>query len=473
MSLSEERMYDRLLACDSAYDGKFYAGVLTTGIYCLPSCKARKPKRENVRFFESEEAALNYGLRACRRCRPDEFGLYLEEQRVERMIDKVRKNPEGFKSIDAMAEKLHCGQSKLNELMRRYYHSTPAFLLTRARIARAQDLLLASDTPVGEIALDSGFESLSAFYDNFRKLTGMTPQEYRALRMTGCLQIALPDGFDHERWSKHLRRDPNSLSERWTGDRWLFATELESRPLTIEVECSGSTAVCRVSEPQMASQAHLWLIHRLGFCQDLRGFAALASTDAVTAKLLPNGSALRIPQTGGVWEGLVWSILGQQVNLAFAATLKRRLTEIAGSPVGQGLVALPGPAAVAALEPERLTAIQCSRAKAEVLISIARKVVAGELDLESMPMQSATKVERTLLSLHGIGPWASNYLMMRACAFLDCTPLGDTGLTLALQRLFTTPERPDRQMTEQLMERFAPYRSLATYHLWNSLSEDV
>lgn len=473
MGLSEDRMYERLLASDSAYDGRFYAGVLTTGIYCLPSCKARKPKRENVRFFTSEHEAVEFGLRACRKCRPDSFGLYLEEQRVEEAVNLLRLAPGQFRGVEDLAAELKVGQSKLNELTRRYYHATPAFLIARAKIESACQALLKTETSIGEVALDCGFESLSAFYDNFRKLTGLAPQEYRALRCSECFELALPEGFDAERWSRHLRRDAQSLSERWLGDRWAFAALLEDTPARLEVGLNSGRAICRIDQPGLAASAHRWLAHRLGMTQDLRGFEALAAQDDVAARLMPNGRALRVPQTGGVWEGLVWAILGQQVNIAFAATLKRRLTELAGEPVGEALACLPGPARVAALTPDQLTGLQCSRAKAEVLVDLAGKATAGDLPLDGLPDWPATKVERTLLGLKGIGPWSANYLMMRSCGFLDCVPLGDTGLTSALQRHFDLAARPGREETTRLMSRFAPYRSLATYHLWNSLSEDV
>jgi AraC family transcriptional regulator of adaptative response / DNA-3-methyladenine glycosylase II len=100
------------------------------------------------------------------------------------------------------------------------------------------------------------------------------------------------------------------------------------------------------------------------------------------------------------------------------------------------------------------------------VISTARLVAAGQLDLDALRTMSATRVEGTLLAIRGLGPWSVNYLMMRALGFPDCVPLGDTGVTSGLQAVLKLEQRPDVAATRRLMAMFAPYRSLATAHLW-------
>jgi len=127
---------------------------------------------------------------------------------------------------------------------------------------------------------------------------------------------------------------------------------------------------------------------------------------------------------------------------------------------------LPTPAAIARLEPADLRAWQYSRSKAEYLIGAARLIVAGTLDLAGLPGMSATRAERSLLAVRGLGPWSVNYVMMRSLGFADCVPLGDTGVTSGLRTLFKLEERPDIDATRRLMTVFSPHRSLATAHLW-------
>jgi AraC family transcriptional regulator of adaptative response / DNA-3-methyladenine glycosylase II len=152
--------------------------------------------------------------------------------------------------------------------------------------------------------------------------------------------------------------------------------------------------------------------------------------------------------------------------LPFACLLKRRLIERTGTLLPGGLYAPPTPAAVAALEPSDLLPLQFSRQKADYVITTARLIRDGKLDLNGLRTLSATRAERTLLAIRGLGPWSVNYLMMRALGFADCVPLGDTGVTSGLQALLKLEERPDVDATRRLMAIFSPYRSLATAHLW-------
>src|SRR5688500_20408941 len=101
MRISESKMYDRFVAGDPAWDGRFFTGVLTTGIYCIPSCKARKPKRENVKFFASCEAARSAGLRACMKCHPDDFARGADPllETIESLVSEIRSNPGDRKSV--------------------------------------------------------------------------------------------------------------------------------------------------------------------------------------------------------------------------------------------------------------------------------------------------------------------------------------------------------------------------------------
>jgi 3-methyladenine DNA glycosylase/8-oxoguanine DNA glycosylase len=207
----------------------------------------------------------------------------------------------------------------------------------------------------------------------------------------------------------------------------------------------------------------------LGLGLDPAAFEASLEGDPAFRTLVAPRRGLRIPLTADVWESLVWAILGQQVNLAFAYSLRRRLTELCGGPVPGGLTAHPTAQAVADLEPAALAPLQFSRSKADYLILAARDVASGRLPLEALPAGAATAAEAALSSRRGIGPWTTHYVMMRGCGFGDCVPLGDAGLTAALQRHHALDHRPDAKETAALMAPFAPHRSLAAFHLWASL----
>ena len=197
MRMTNAQMYARVLAGDASFNGRFFTGVLTTGIYCLPACKARKPKPGNVQFFPTCEAARSAGLRACKKCHPDDFARGADPvlETVETLVAEVRASPANFADARAMVRRSGFGATRVFELFRQHYHTTPADLLLRARMALARQHLLAGEAPLSRVALDAGFESLSGFHENFRRLHGLTPAAYRDLRDTRTFSVALPAGY--------------------------------------------------------------------------------------------------------------------------------------------------------------------------------------------------------------------------------------------------------------------------------------
>src|SRR3954470_16730657 len=154
MRMSHASMYARVLESDASCNGRFFTGVVTTGIYCLPSCKARKPKPQNVRFFPTCEAAREAGLRACRKCHPDDFARGADPvlQDIETVVAEIRARPANFVDARAIVRRSGFGATRLFELFRQHYHSTPADVLVRARIAAAKRALAGSNSKLVEIA---------------------------------------------------------------------------------------------------------------------------------------------------------------------------------------------------------------------------------------------------------------------------------------------------------------------------------
>lgn len=466
MRMSNEQMYARVMAGDPAWNGRFFTGVMTTGIYCLPSCKARKPKRQNVRFFPSCEAARAAGLRPCKKCHPDDFarGADLVLETIEQVVAEVRANPAGFSDVRAIVRRTGFGATRAFELFRLHYHSTPADLLTRARVEHARRRLLESSASLAGVAHDAGFETLSVFHENFRQLTGLTPRAYRDLRDAATFRVELPAGYLLNYFRRALSRDQQSANERLDGDTYVAAVQLSSGPATLRLRLAADHLIAEFP-PGAGAEAHEVVLNLLGLDEPAAAFARLAKKLGL-ARLVAQREQLRISRTASIFEGLLWAIIGQQINFAFACTLKRRLFELAGQKLDSGLHAPPTPRALAQLTPETLVPLQFSRSKAAYVIHVAQLVASGQLDLDKLRTSSATRAERTLLDVHGLGPWSVNYVMMRSLGFADCVPLGDTGVTSGLQALFKLEERPDNDATRRLMAVFSPYRSLATAHLW-------
>jgi len=465
-------MYSRFLASDPTWNGRFFTGVLTTGIYCLPSCKARKPRSENVRFFPSCDAARAAGMRPCLKCHPDDFARGADPvlESIEALVAEVRADPGRFRDARAVVRRSGFGTTRCFELFRLHFHATPADLLLRAKVDAATRLLVAGDGALTEVALAAGFESISVFHQHFRAQNGMTPTAYRGLRSKGGFAVDLPPGYPLPHLLRTLGRDPQSVTERLTGPVYETAADLGGIPAVIRIEFAhGSAQVTLEAQVDIGVgqriAAHRHVVGLLGLDQDAAAFARLARRLGV-ARLVTGRTGLRLSRTPGAWGGLLWSIIGQQINFPFACVLKRRLIENTGTRLPGGLFSLPTPAAIARLEPADLRPWQYSRQKAEYLIGAARLAAEGKLDLAAMQSMSATRAERTLLAVRGLGPWSVNYLMMRSLGFADCVPIGDTGVTSGLQTLFRLEERPDADGTRRLMSVFSPHRSLATAHLW-------
>ena len=478
VQLTHTEMVERFYARDAASRLRFVVGVVTTGIYCLPTCTAKKPRADNVRFFDTVDQARRAGLRACKRCRPDAVhaGRDPELEALEAALETLRRAPGEVADARALAALAGCGGTKLGALTRRHHHATPRERIVRARVDWARRALARGRRSVLDIGLEAGFASASAFHENFRAATGLTPGEYRAFLRQGRAELALPRGYPSGHVLRALGRDPDGRTERVHGRRVTRALVLGGRPALLTAELGARSLSIEVSarrplDADERAQAHAQVLRLFGLQLDPRPFERRARTEPQVRRLIAGRRGLRIPQTPNAFEGLVWSIVGQQVNLAFAFTCRNRLIDLAGRRAGGGLRAHPTPEAVAELDYADLTALQFSRRKAEYLIDSARRIAAGELDLEGLAAGSATAAEATLLAVRGLGRWSTHYILMRSLGFGDCVPVGDAGLVRALAEFHGLDARPGPEETLEHMAPFAPHRSLATFHLWKTLGE--
>jgi len=177
MSLSPRRMYAALVASDAAYDGRFWVGVRTTGIYCRPSCRARKPRFENLRFAASREELAAAGFRACKKCHPETWPetapawlpVLLEHMRA-RCPEPVHEG-----RLAALAGR---DISTVRRAFRRYLGASPMAYQRRLRLLVARERLVAGEDAL-QVGLACGFDSDSGFRAAFRREFGLTPGALR------------------------------------------------------------------------------------------------------------------------------------------------------------------------------------------------------------------------------------------------------------------------------------------------------
>ena len=479
--LTRESMLAVARARDARYDGRFLTGVLSTGIYCLPSCPARSPRDENVRHFPNEGEARAAGLRPCKRCRPDHFyrGFDADRDRLESLAVRVVEAPGEFPDVTELTRASGFGPTKLAAQFRRHFHRSPASFLAGARIARACPELLMGRRRVLDVGLDSGFSSSSSFHARFLEFTGMSPSDYRRLRSCHSFELRAPSGTDLLAQLRFQARDPESVSESCNDGVLSKAITIGEAAVALRIRVSGTRRV----EVELESRDTLTLearaeIHRRCWRMvsgggDPVAFARGADRNPEWSRLQGSERELRVPLVADEFECLLWAVVGQQVNLPFAFRLRRRVIESCAVRAPGGELAHPSPAEVARLEPEALHRLQFSRRKAEYLIDLARAVTGGELELVPSPATSVERIEKTLLDRRGLGPWSVQYWLMRGCAFQDCAPVGDSALRASVQNFYGFSERPTDEEVAQRMSRFAPHRSLATVHFWRRANEET
>ena len=470
MKLPQPMSWNRTEARKGRFDGKFILGVMTTGIYCLPSCAARQPRPENVRLFTTETEAKAAGLRACKRCRPN---LYYrgEDENISLfngLAARVEVTPEGFADASALAKSAGVSLTKLGDLFRDHAHLAPVSWLRRMRVRRAAAELLTGRDKIAEIGFGAGFESESVFHRQFLSQMRMTPGAYRALDGAQVFLLHLPAGYRAKEILAYHARDPLAVSERSEGSRVWKALHTPDGPVVLEIAIEPGQAWVKVHAQGRIGRASMAALHGAAL-KILSLTHGVATFESRHPEFVKTRRGLRMPLLPTGFDALCWGIIGQQINVMFASSLRREMVKLAGEKIGD-MRAHPTPDRVANIDMGALTARRYSRSKASYLLDAATAVASGKLKIENLSEGSAIAAEKMLTAQRGIGTWTARYVLMRG-GFGDAAPVGDSALATALQRLHNLPERPDSEQTARLMSAFAPYRSLATMHLWTSLKE--
>ncbi|NNG22709.1 DNA-3-methyladenine glycosylase family protein [Telluria aromaticivorans] len=286
--------------------------------------------------------------------------------------------------------------------------------------------------------------------------------------------IALPPGYRIQDVLAFHSRDAEGVAEQVGPQGLRKGVLLDGVPVVLEVTFDAGAARCTVDAdggltPALLARANEALLNILGLRIDPAAFAAFVRNDPLLAPLVARQPGLRIVQSATVFEALTWAIIGQQINLPFAISLRRSFIQVAGRPHTSGLWCYPEAQDVASLALEDLTSRKFSRSKAETLLRLAQLVSDGAVVLDRE--RPVAEVMQELLAIKGIGPWTVNYALLRGYGYPDCSLHGDVAIRTAFHRLLGGDERPDIPATERLLEPYAPHRTMAAAYLWASLSD--
>lgn len=287
-------------------------------------------------------------------------------------------------------------------------------------------------------------------------------------------RLALPPGFRPADILEFHGRDAQAVGER-TGPGHLAKGLLwQGRAACLSVRFADGVAAAElaVDGGQADSAALAVAVCRLlGLDQPVEVFERAHGSHPQLGPLLARQAGLRVPRAATPFEALSWAITGQQISLAAAISLRRKLILAAGLRHAGGLVCYPDAARVAALDAVTLRAAGFSASKAQTLLAVSRQVADGELPLDDWLLDPpAEEIRARLLAVRGIGPWTVDYVLLRGFGWLDGSLHGDAAVRRGLGRLLGMAQAPDEKETRAWLAPFAPWRALLAAHLWASLA---
>ncbi|MBT2508981.1 DNA-3-methyladenine glycosylase 2 family protein [Streptomyces sp. ISL-98] len=475
MHTDTERCVRAVQSKDARFDGWFFTAVLTTRIYCRPSCPVVPPKVENMTFLPSAAACQQAGFRACKRCRPDTSpGSPEWNARADVVARAMRLIGDGVvdrEGVPGLAARL--GYST-RQIERQLLAELGAGPLALARAQRAQTArLLIETTPLAmaDIAFAAGFASVRTFNDTVREVFALSPSELRARgrkqpQTPGVISLRLPfrAPLNPTNLFGHLAATAVPGVEEWRDGAYRRTLDLPYGHGIASLTPQPDHIACLLSLTDLRD-----LTMAISRCRRLLDLDAdpvavddHLRTDPVLAPLVDKAPGRRVPRTTDAAEFAVRAVLGQQVSTAAARTHAARLVTAHGTPVddpGGGLTHLfPDAAALADLDPE---ALALPRSRRTTLTTLVSSLADGTLEVGIDSDWERARAQ--LLALPGFGPWTVEVIAMRALGDPDAFLPTDLGIRRAAQEL-GLPSTPAAFTARAAAWR--PWRAYAVQYLW-------
>jgi AraC family transcriptional regulator of adaptative response / DNA-3-methyladenine glycosylase II len=469
--------YEAMLSRDPRFDGVFFAGVTSTGIYCRPICPAPKPRQENVDFYATSAGAEENGFRPCKRCRPDAApGTPVwagPSATVSQALQFINNGYLDEHNVEQLGALLGLGGRQLRRLFKTHLGAPPIAVALTRRLDFARKLIDETGLSMTDIAFSSGFESIRRFNDAVKKRFGESPSDLRKAIKTTKQGNGQPAGL-----RLHLPYRPPLAWAELSG--YLAGRRIQGVEVIDETGYSRSFAIGKhqgvlrvtasdstpelVLEIHMEETAHLMaIVRRVRRMFDLEADPMFITghfqNDPLLSTVVRAFPGLRVPGGFDNFELAIRTIIGQQVSIAAANTIMARLLERCGTvlpdsfDVNGGITHLfPTPEILASAD---LSGLGIPGKRIETIGLLSRKVAEGEIDVEGG--SGIETLKGALLEIPGIGKWTTEYLGMRAFRQPDAFPASD----LALKRQLENGEPPDS---------WRPWRSYAAIYLWKRYS---
>jgi AraC family transcriptional regulator, regulatory protein of adaptative response / DNA-3-methyladenine glycosylase II len=481
-----DRCYRAVQSKDARFDGWFVTAVLTTKIYCRPSCPVRPPYARNMRFYPTAAAAQKAGFRACKRCRPDaspgspEWNVRGDVvARAMRLITDGTVDREG---VTGLAARLGYTTRQLERLLHAELGANPLALARAQRTQTARILIETTDLPFGDVAFAAGFSSIRQFNDTVRTVCDLTPTALRRRARArfgrgeaaaGALSLRLPVRmpFAYEGLFGHLAACAVPGMEEVRGGAYRRTLRLPSGSGIVSLTPEPDHVRCQLVLDDFRDLATAIARSRrlLDLDADPEAVVDALGADPDLSVLVAKAPGQRIPRTVEEPELALRVVLGQQVSVKAARTHAGRIVSAYGqrvTDVNGGLThVFPAIEQLAEIDPVHL-AFPKSRQRS--LIALIAALADGDVVLDAGC--DWNRARQQLLALPGIGPWTAEVIAMRGLGDPDAFPVTDLGVLLAAKQI-GLPTDP-RDLTEH-STRWRPWRSYAAQHLWTALDHAV
>lgn len=484
-----DRCYRAIQSKDARFDGWFVTAVLTTGIYCRPSCPARSPYARNVRFYPTAAAAQRAGFRPCKRCRPDaspgspEWNVRGDVvARAMRLIADGTVDRDG---VSGLAARVGYTARQLERLLQAEVGAGPLALARAQRTQTARVLIETTDLPFSDVAFAAGFSSIRQFNDTVREVCATTPTELRrkAARRggpdaasgqgAGSVTLRLPTRapFAFEGLFGHLSAGAVAGCEEVRDGAYRRTLRLPRADGIVSLAPAPDHVRCLLwlNDFRDLSTAIARCRRLLDLDADPEAVVEFLGADPHLAPLVAKDPGQRIPRSVDEHELAVRAVIGQQVSMKAARTHCARVVKAHGTPivdpVGQLTHVFPSVDRLADLGPAELA---LPKLRQRSVIGLVRALVAGQISLS--PGCDWQRARRQLLELPGVGPWTTEVIAMRGLGDPDAFPVADGGVRTAAKTLGLPT---DAKALSEHSTRWRPWRSYATQHLWASLDHPV
>jgi AraC family transcriptional regulator of adaptative response / DNA-3-methyladenine glycosylase II len=478
-----DRCYRAVQSKDARFDGWFVTAVLTTKIYCRPSCPVRPPFAKNVRFYPTAAAAQQAGFRACKRCRPDASpGSPEWNQRGDVVARAMRLLADGTvdrEGVAGLARRLGYSARQLERLLLAEVGATPIALARAQRAQTARVLIETTALPFADVAFAAGFSSIRQFNDTVKVVFDGTPTALRAragqatASTPGALSLRLPVRvpFAYDGLFGHLAASAVPGCEEVRDGAYRRTLRLPTgqgiaalTPAPDHVRC-----VLVLDDVRDLPTAIARCRRLLDLDADPEAIVDALGADPDLGPLVAKAPGQRLPRTVDEAELALRVVLGQQVSMGAARTHAGRLAERYGRPVTDPAGGLrrtfPSVEDLAELDPAHLA---FPRARQRTLAALIAALAAGSIELDAGC--DWDQARQQLEALPGIGPWTAEMIAMRGLGDPDAFPATDLGVRRAAE-LLGLPAAPGPLAEHSA--RWRPWRAYATQHLWASLDHAV